>query len=142
MKTNQVPGQRPQEWKVLHVSVPTPEFPDFCRNLEEVSHGSTQTREGPHSAGDVTPPHLMEPSLALWPPQPTLCHAAGQTQKRQLESESQSLLHPTPPPLCPLWFSLLAPPGCGRSENPWASSGSWTRTSTPEPSGPVTCSPA
>lgn len=63
--TDKTPGHRHQKWWVPQFSVPTLDFPDFSRNLKQVTNGSTQTSsEQTHSAGGVTLPHTLESSVS------------------------------------------------------------------------------
>lgn len=92
IKTHKAPGHRQQKWWVPPFPVPTLDFPDFRRDLEEATNGSMQTRGGLHS---VTLPRPSEPPLSgLQPggcPSPFCVMLLGR-QKSQLMPESQNLL--------------------------------------------------
>lgn len=133
-------AEAPEVW-VPRFSVPTFGFPHFHRNLEEFTSGSVHTRDSPHSACGTAIPHTREQSPAAGPPRPTLGHAARQTQKSPVGSESQNLLHPHPPLLCSLCFSLLAPARHRHPKDPWPFPGSLDQDRHPRAPGTVTCSP-
>lgn len=112
IKTNQVPGQRHQKYWVPHFSIPTPDFPNFHRNLEEFTNGSMQAREGPHSTlgrGRMIIPHTRGqavPSLGATPAHSVSCCPAIAEKTSRVQATESS-----PPHLTPTLPTLLFPAG-------------------------------
>lgn len=140
IKTIQVPGQRHQKYWVPHFSIPTPDFLNFHRNLEEFTNGSMQARDGPHSTlgrgrGRMIIPHTRGqavPSLGATPAHSVSCcpAIAEKTARVQATESSPPLPHPHfTHSAFPCW--LL--PYMAIPRTPGPSRAHWTRGSLPGP---------